>query len=225
MLIHFSIALLILNIKLCLSQSQCTTTYELNVDYKGEDLYAQPMFLTSAEACCSQCSNYTSCGAWTYVPDVQACWLKSYTYILRLISNGRLSGTKPGYYSSSSTSAITTTLLTPITFDSVTPPTTFGPVTPPTTTMSPVLSATSSVESKNYGCFIENDINYFGNDLNGTFVKSTADCCNLCGQTASCVVWSFLIDIKYCYLKNSLPSIELRLNYSGCIFKFMSFYM
>ena len=211
-------------------QTQCFTSYELNVDYKSDDLFGQPFFLSSVDSCCLLCYNYTNCRAWTFVPDVQACWLKSSSILLRLLSNGRLSGRKPDFVSTTSpfTSISTSSSSSP-----TTPTTTSSTTTPTTTTTSTTtLSTTSSsstttsttstfpstlTTSKSYGCFIEYNINYFGNDFSQSFVGSTSDCCNLCGQTATCVVWSFINDSKYCFLKNALPAINLRQNYTGII--------
>ena len=65
-----------------------------------------------------------------------------------------------------------------------------------TTTASSLINTT-----KTYGCFIENNVNYYGFDFFAKYVSSSSECCNLCGQTATCVVWAFLTDVKYCYLK------------------------
>jgi hypothetical protein len=211
-------------------QAQCFTSYELNVDYKGDDLFAQPFFLSSVDSCCVLCYNYTNCRAWTFVPDVQACWLKSSTILLRLLSNGRLSGRKPDFITSTPFTSISTSspsLTTPTTTISTTTPTTTTSTTtttPTTTTTTSTTPASTSLStlttlttSKGYGCFIEYGINYFGNDFSQSFVASASDCCNMCGQTATCVVWSFINDAKYCFLKNALPAINMRQNYTGII--------
>lgn len=199
--------LIFLAINIPLFNSQCFSSYELNVDYKGDDLFPDPLFLNTADSCCSLCYNYTSCRAWTFVPDVQACWLKSSSFLLRLISNGRLSGIKPNF--STTTIQVFTTLTSTLSSQS-TPTTT---IQTPTTT----LTTPTTTTPKSYGCFIENGINYYGNDLSGSYVTSASECCNLCGLTTSCVVWSYLVDLKFCYLKNALPSLESRLNYTGII--------
>lgn len=81
-----------------------------------------------------------------------------------------------------------------------------------TTTLAP-----TTVTNQTVGCFIEVDVNYIGSDFFSTFVANSSECCTLCGNTATCVVWSFLTNASYCYLKNQLPTIEGRYNYTGMI--------
>jgi len=86
-----------------------------------------------------------------------------------------------------------------------------GPVV--TQTVAPITGTTT----KGYGCYVENGINYFGSDFFSTFVNSPDDCCNLCGRTPSCLVWSYLVAEKFCYLKNQVPSLANRQNYTSII--------
>ena len=88
-------------------------------------------------------------------------------------------------------------------------------ITPPTTPAFTIAAITSTIAvttPKKYGCFVENDINYAGNDIPGAaqFVAGMSDCCNLCGATTGCVVWAYWSTYKFCYLKNALPSITQR---------------
>lgn len=118
------------------------------------------------------CAAVPSCTAFTFIQTSQACWLK-YSQGISYNSIGRISG-------------VVTSRNTIITN------------TPLTTTSSVTMN---SFTTRTYGCFIENNINYYGNDFFATYVNSASDCCNLCGQTATCVVWAFLTNVKYCYLK------------------------
>lgn len=93
------------------------------------------------------------------------------------------------------------------------PPVTVGPVVTPVT-IAPVTSVSTT---KGYGCYVENNINYFGSDFFSTFIDNASECCNLCGRTASCLVWSFLTVEKFCYLKNAVPSLANRQNYTNII--------
>lgn len=221
-----AITILLINIPLC--KGQCYVSYDLNVDYKGDDLFSQPVFVDSVDSCCLLCSNYTNCLAWTYVPDNKACWLKS-SFFLKLLSNGRLSGIKPSI--NSTTNTTTTSSSTTLNTTVQTPPTTTTktstsiPIpTTSTTTLNTTASTSTTITTtivtpitKQYGCFIEYNINYFGNDLVGSYVTSPSDCCNLCGQTTSCLVWSYTTDTKFCFLKNTLPSFSSRSNYTGIL--------
>ncbi len=150
------VAVLLINLSsLIKAQSTCSSSYELNVDFKGNDLLSYPLFVSSVELCCSGCSNFPACMAWTYVPGNQACWLKNSTQVTRTISSGRLSGviprSVPGTTISMSTPTTTfsTAQVTPTTTFStaqVTPTTTFSTaqVTPTTTFSSTTSSSTIS---------------------------------------------------------------------------------
>ncbi len=48
-----------------------------------------------------------------------------------------------------------------------------------------------------------------------TNINNPSDCCNICGRTVSCVAWSYLNDYRYCYLKNAMPSLNRRINYTN----------
>ncbi len=87
-------------------------------------------------------------------------------------------------------------------------------VTPQTAS---TISTTVASTTKGYGCFVENYINYLGNDFYSTYVASPSECCNLCGVTPTCVVWSYLTDYKFCYLKNKVPMLSDRQNYTTII--------
>jgi hypothetical protein len=82
------------------------------------------------------------------------------------------------------------------------------PTTPATVTTTATTAA--ALTTRSFGCFIENDINYPGNDLSSQFVNSIGDCCNLCGATAGCQAWVYWADFKFCYLKSSLPVLSQR---------------
>jgi hypothetical protein len=51
---------------------QCNN--EVNIDYFGNDI--QYTIVSSPELCCSLCYANQSCNAWTYVTNIQVCWLK-----------------------------------------------------------------------------------------------------------------------------------------------------
>ncbi len=84
-------SLFILNIN-----CQCSPSFELNVDFKENDLLPTPLFTGDVDLCCAACRSHTLCQAWTYVPTSQACWLKNTTNITRTISSGR--NNKPFLY-------------------------------------------------------------------------------------------------------------------------------
>lgn len=86
-MLNLSIGLLLS--MLVLAKCQCPISYELNVDFKGNDLFPYPIFVPTVDLCCNGCSNYPTCMAWTYVPGNQACWLKNSSVVQRTISNGR----------------------------------------------------------------------------------------------------------------------------------------
>jgi len=52
---------------------QCS--YLQGIDIFGNDLLLQ--FANTIDQCCNACLNNVNCQAWTYVPDTQACWIKS----------------------------------------------------------------------------------------------------------------------------------------------------
>jgi hypothetical protein len=91
------------------------------------------------------------------------------------------------------------------------------PVTVTPATVGPVTTVPTASTTKGYGCYVENNINYYGSDFFSTFIDSASECCNLCGRTASCVVWSYLTVEKFCYLKNAVPSLANRGNYTNII--------
>ncbi len=95
----------------------------------------------------------------------------------------------------------------------VTPVTT----TTATTTETPTITATAttttstiSATTKSYGCFIESDFNYIGNDIGSLIVPNVGECCNACGTSLNCVVFSYSILNGTCSLKNDIPSIDQR---------------
>jgi hypothetical protein len=69
------------------------------------------------------------------------------------------------------------------------------------------------------GCFIENNVNYPGNDLatSAGNVLTAFDCCNLCGNDPLCQSWAYMVSASYCFLKNGLPSATNRQPYTGII--------
>lgn len=66
-------------------------------------------------------------------------------------------------------------------------------------------------------CAVESGYVYHNNDISQpiTNIASFSDCCARCGQTAGCVAWSYLMDYKYCYLKNALPALSNRQAYTN----------
>jgi len=86
-----------------------------------------------------------------------------------------------------------------------------------TTTETPTITATAttttstiSATTKSYGCFIESDFNYIGNDIGSLIVPNVGECCNACGTSLNCVVFSYSILNGTCSLKNDIPSIDQR---------------
>lgn len=106
-----------------------------------------------------------------------------------------------------------TTLTVPTTVTTVTT-TAAGITTAPVTSTSTIASSTVLA-----GCFIENNVNYPGNDLSTSAgnVLTAFDCCNLCGNDPNCASWAYLISSSYCFLKSSLPSSSNRQPYTGII--------
>ena len=72
-----------------LNKCQCPFSFELNVDFKGNDLLEFPLFVNTVQLCCNACNQYSNCMAYTYVPGNNACWLKNSTDLQRSISTGR----------------------------------------------------------------------------------------------------------------------------------------
>ena len=99
-------------------------------------------------ACCNLCASVTICNAFTYIESSQACWLK-YNVGTPSAVVGRISGV----VSSRSTF-----------------PSTLTSTTASTTTISTTSSSASA--TKVYGCFIENNINYYGFDFFANYVSS-----------------------------------------------------
>ena len=92
------------------------------------------------------------------------------------------------------------------------------PTTTSTLVSITVASTTLASTSTRYsGCFIESDINYVGDDFFSTYVNDSSECCNLCGSMPACLVWSYLSQFKFCYLKNNIPTVNSRQNYTGMI--------
>lgn len=52
---------------------QCS--YQQGIDIFGNDLNLK--YSKTLEDCCHACFNDVNCKAWTYVPETQACWIKS----------------------------------------------------------------------------------------------------------------------------------------------------
>lgn len=52
---------------------QCS--YQQGIDIFGNDLYVK--YSSTIEQCCNACFIDANCKAWTYVPETQACWIKS----------------------------------------------------------------------------------------------------------------------------------------------------
>lgn len=66
--------------------SQCTR-FEVNVDYKGDDIKS---YLTdSIENCCQSCILDSRCLIWTYVYSSKICYLKNGNNALRIVSSDR----------------------------------------------------------------------------------------------------------------------------------------
>lgn len=65
--------------------SQCS--YQQGIDLFGNDLYLT--YTKNIDQCCSACSADINCNAWTYVPETQACWVKSSMGSVRLAVSQR----------------------------------------------------------------------------------------------------------------------------------------
>ena len=51
-------------------------SYEVDVDYFGNDLSTNFIYYPTQDLCCAACTANSQCQAWTYVPSTTACWLK-----------------------------------------------------------------------------------------------------------------------------------------------------
>lgn len=169
---------------------------ENNIDYNGNDITF--VFTASITDCCTQCSARTDCRAITYVAVTQLCWLKSVAGGNRIESTGRQSSIING-------------VVNPIVPIVNTPQ--------PVITIAPIVNPiVNPVTQTAYGCYVENGINYPGFDMaSSTVVASPSECCNLCGRTPTCLVWSYLTTANFCFLKNQVPSLANRTNYSSII--------
>jgi hypothetical protein len=79
------IAVVLANLQLIQCQ-QCFA--EIDIDYNGNDLSTQPLYVNSLDLCCAACAQNVNCQAWTYLPLTRACWLKRQIGALRLNSPG-----------------------------------------------------------------------------------------------------------------------------------------
>ena len=68
--------------------STATCSFEKDIDYFGNDLFAYPVYLTSSDLCCLTCQTNSNCQIWTYIPASSACWLKRQVGSLRVSSPG-----------------------------------------------------------------------------------------------------------------------------------------
>ena len=115
---------------LALSQT-CSILY--NVDYYGNDLFAEPTNLPSWDDCCALCTKTIRCTAWTYMPISGACWLKYGFGNVRTVSPGPV-------FSGIVKTTISTTAST------ASPVTTFSTIfsTTPSTTVVPINTASNT---------------------------------------------------------------------------------
>ena len=61
-----------------LYESQCSAyRIESNMDYVGGDLLNEAATARDQNGCCAACERATRCNAFTYVVEMQACWLKT----------------------------------------------------------------------------------------------------------------------------------------------------
>ncbi len=67
-------------------ENECS--YEINIDYLGQDLTSIPNYLDNSDLCCKSCLLNEHCQLWTYVSRTRACWLKSSSGSLRITSFG-----------------------------------------------------------------------------------------------------------------------------------------
>lgn len=80
------IAVVLANFHVSQCQQQCFA--EVDVDYYGNDLSTQPIYVNSLDLCCASCAQNVNCQAWTYLPSTRACWLKRQIGGTRLNSPG-----------------------------------------------------------------------------------------------------------------------------------------
>ncbi len=84
-------------------------------------------------------------------------------------------------------------------------------------TFVPVTTTTVVTATKVYKCNEEKGIIYFGSDFATQYVDSASECCNLCGRTDKCVLWTFLVVEKFWFLKNAVPPLDQRYKYTDLI--------
>ena len=62
-------------------------------------------------------------------------------------------------------------------------------------------------------CHLSSGYIYPERDIGGAYLATPTDCCNRCAVTAGCVAWDYLNDSHYCFLKNSLPTVDRQVAY------------
>lgn len=185
---------------------------ETNINYAGFD-FNQSIAINYSD-CCNLCGITTGCAAWSWNLLTKVCTLKSSVPALgnRLPLTYMFSGVPtlipPTDVTTTTTLAPTTT--TTITTTTVATTTTTTVATTITTTVATTTATTTSGTTKSYGCFVENDYNYLGNDIGSLILPSISECCNACGTSTTCVVWTFQLSNGNCSLKNNLPSLTQR---------------
>eukprot|EP00479_Gromia_sphaerica_P003467 TRINITY_DN14045_c0_g1_i1.p1 TRINITY_DN14045_c0_g1~~TRINITY_DN14045_c0_g1_i1.p1 ORF type:complete len:111 (+),score=10.35 TRINITY_DN14045_c0_g1_i1:26-334(+) len=54
---------------------ECET--RINTDYFGFDIVSEPIIVFDFESCCAECNDILECLFWTYVTNMNECWLKN----------------------------------------------------------------------------------------------------------------------------------------------------
>lgn len=177
-----------------------TCNNEYGLYFNGTTL--QVYYTGSISQCCSNCQADAACYSYSYNPYNGRCYKVSASTVR--VYDGRFQ------------SGLVRT---------GTPTTTVAPVTV-TLTIPVTTTAAPATTTQTVGCFTATNYNYIGGDFNSTIVSNYTDCCNVCGNTAGCVAWTWNFLTNVCYLKNVLPSaanqVPLTYSYSGVVSLFPS---
>ena len=124
-----------------LAESQtCSLLY--NIDYYGNDLFAEATKLPSVDSCCALCAKTVRCVAYTYLPLTGACWLKHTVGNERTVSPGPIFS---GVLKNTTSTLTSTSTSNPIITSSSTISTsTFNPVTTSSSTFSTSSTTTAT---------------------------------------------------------------------------------
>ncbi len=97
--------------------------------------------------------------------------------------------------------------------------------TPFTTTLTSTRAtapSTSTIAKKNSICTIDLGYNYPQGDIAYMSNVTALDCCNSCGANPSCYGFSYMTDVKFCFLKGNSFQFGKREAYSSIISGFIS---